>query len=95
VQMANSVNNVPTTPASQQSPDLKLPPQFTTFLHVWANPKSAFAPPTTPSGNGYGTLVDNFDGRWQAGKISTADLHSELVKLDQQVANELAQGSGP
>ena len=95
VQMANSVNNVPTTPAAQSSPDLALPPQFGTFLHVWANPRSAFAPPTTPSGNGYGNLVTNFDGLWQAGKIPTADLHSELVKLDQQVANELAQGSGP
>ncbi|HET7428798.1 MAG TPA: extracellular solute-binding protein [Gaiellales bacterium] len=95
VQMANTVNNVPTTPASQSSPDLSLPPQFTTFLHVWANPKSGFAPPTTPSGNGYANHLDTLDGAWQAGKISDADLQSELQKLDQQVANELAQGSGP
>jgi multiple sugar transport system substrate-binding protein len=95
VQMANSVNNVPTTPASQSSPQLNLPPQFDTFLHVWANPKSAFAPPTTPSGNGYANHLDTFDGEWQAGKISDADLHSALMNLDQQVANELAQGSGP
>ena len=46
VQMANSVGNVPTTHGSEASPDLTLPPQFDTFLHVWANPKSAFAPPT-------------------------------------------------
>jgi multiple sugar transport system substrate-binding protein len=92
VQMANTVGNVPTTPASQNSPDLALPPQFDTFLHVWANPKSAFAPPTTPSGNGYANLLDTLDGKWQAGKISDADLESELKKLDQDVANQLAQG---
>jgi multiple sugar transport system substrate-binding protein len=93
VQMANSVGNVPTTPASQESADLKLPPQFDTFLHVWANPQSAFAPPTTPSGNGYGNLLDTLDNKWQAGKISDADLQSELEKLDQDVTNQLAQGS--
>ena len=95
VQMANSVGNVPTTPASQQSPDLNLPPQFDTFLHVWANPKSAFAPPTTPSGNGYANHLDNFEDAWQSGKISDADLHSQLATLDQQIANDLAQGAGP
>jgi multiple sugar transport system substrate-binding protein len=95
VQMANSVNNVPTTPASQASPELTLPPQFDTFLHVWANPKSAFAPPTTPSGNGYANHLDNFEDSWQAGKISDADLHSQLAQLDQQIANDLAQGAGP
>jgi multiple sugar transport system substrate-binding protein len=95
VQMANSVGNVPTTPASQASPDLTLPPQFDTFLHVWANPKSAFAPPTTPSGNGYANHLDNFEDAWQSGKISDADLHSQLAQLDQQIANDLAQGAGP
>ena len=49
--------------ASSASPDLTLPPQFETFLHVWANPKSAFAPPLTPSGGGYADLLDNFDRR--------------------------------
>jgi multiple sugar transport system substrate-binding protein len=93
--MANSVGNVPTTPASQASPDLTLPPQFDTFLHVWANPKSAFAPPTTPSGNGYANHLDNFEDAWQSGKISDADLHSQLATLDQQIANDLAQGAGP
>ena len=95
VQMANGVGNVPTTPASQQSPDLNLPPQFDTFLHVWANPKSAFAPPTTPSGNGYANHLDNFEDAWQSGKISNADLHSQLATLDQQISNDLAQGAGP
>jgi multiple sugar transport system substrate-binding protein len=95
VQMANAVGNVPTTPASASSPDLKVPPQFDVFLKVWENPKSAFAPPTTAQGNGYANHLDTFEDAWQSGKISDADLQSELQKLDQQVANDLAQGSGP
>ena len=95
VQMANAVGNVPTTPESANSPDLKVPPQFDVFLKVWENPKSAFAPPTTAQGNGYASHLDTFEDAWQSGKISDADLQSELQKLDQQVANDLAQGSAP
>jgi multiple sugar transport system substrate-binding protein len=95
VQMANAVGNVPTTQASATSPDLKLPPQFDTFLHVWLNDKSAFAPPTQPSGNGYANLLDTFEQKWQAGKISDSDLQSSLQKLDQDVGNQLSQGSAP
>ena len=50
---------------------------------------------STPSGNGYANHLDNFEDAWQSGKISDADLHSELAKLDQQIANDLAQGAGP
>jgi multiple sugar transport system substrate-binding protein len=95
VQLANGVGNVPTTPASASSPDLTAPPQFDTFLHVWANPKSAFAPPTQASGNGYASLLDNFESDWEAGKIATSDLHAALVKLDQNIQNQLSQGSAP
>jgi multiple sugar transport system substrate-binding protein len=95
VQMANAVGNVPTTEASATSPDLKLPPQFDTFLGVWLNDKSAFAPPTQPSGNGYANLLDTFEQKWQAGKISDSDLQSALQKMDQDVGNQLSQGSAP
>jgi multiple sugar transport system substrate-binding protein len=95
VQMANAVGNVPTTPASAGSSALTVPPQFKVFLDDWANPKSAFAPPLQASGGGYAGLLDTFESKWQAGKISDADLQSELAKLDQDVANQLAQGSAP
>ncbi len=95
VEMANAVGNVPTTPASASSPDLNVPPQFNVFLDVWANPASAFAPPLQPSGGGYADLVDSFESKWQAGKISDADLESELAKLDQDIANQLTQGTAP
>jgi multiple sugar transport system substrate-binding protein len=94
VEMANAVGNVPTTKESAASPDLKVPPQFDTFMNVWANPKSAFAPPLQDSGGGYATLLDTFEQKWQSGKISDADLPSALQQLDQDVENQLTQGSG-
>jgi multiple sugar transport system substrate-binding protein len=95
VQMANSVGNVPTTKASEQSPDLKSPPQFTTFIDVWLNPQSSFSPPLKPSGGGYNTYLTNFVDSWQAGKIADGDLQSELAKVDQQIANDVGAGQAP
>jgi multiple sugar transport system substrate-binding protein len=93
VTMANDLGNVPTTAASGNSPDLKLPPQFKTFVHVWANPQSGFSPPLQPSGGGYADLVNTFDDKWVKGQIP--DLHAALVQLDQQIQNQLSQGSAP
>ncbi len=69
VQMANSVGNVPTTRPAIASPDLKLPPQFNTFLQAWAN-RSRLSHRRRASGGGYANLLDTFDGEWQAGKIT-------------------------
>jgi multiple sugar transport system substrate-binding protein len=93
VTMANDVNNVPTTPASAHSPNLKLPPQFNTFIRVWNNPHSAFIPPLTASGGGYANDISNFDNKWVAGKIS--NLQQGLQQTDQQIANEFALGQAP
>jgi multiple sugar transport system substrate-binding protein len=95
VEMANAAGNVPTTPESANSPDLKVPPQFDVFMQAWEHPKSAFAPPLQASGGGYYNLISDFDDKWSAGKISDADLESELQKLDQNIANQLSQGSAP
>ncbi len=93
VTIANDAGNVPTTPESAASPNLTLPPQFQTFIKVWANPTSDFQPPLLPQGAGYGDLADKFMSEWQAGKIS--DLHAALVKLDSDIANQLQQGEVP
>jgi multiple sugar transport system substrate-binding protein len=93
VNMANHLGNVPTTKASAGSPYLIQPPQFQTFVNVWNNPKSASSPPLQPSGSGYANLFDTFEDKWQAGKIT--DLQPALVKLDQDIANQLAQGQVP
>jgi multiple sugar transport system substrate-binding protein len=91
VTMANALGNVPTTAASAASPDLNQPPQFGTFDKVWANPASAFSPPLKPQGGGYANLVNDFESKWEAGKIP--DLHAGLVKLDNDIDNQLAQGT--
>jgi multiple sugar transport system substrate-binding protein len=91
--MANGVGNVPTTQESGTSPDLKLPATFQTFIDVWNNDKSTFAPPLTPTGAGYADLLNSFDNDWTAGQVS--DLHAGLVKLDGQVSDQLALGTAP
>ncbi len=93
VDMANELGNVPTTKDSAASPYLISPAQFQTFVDVWNNPASAWSPPLTPSGSGYSNLLDPFEDKWQAGKIS--DLHAALVQVDQDIANQLAQGQVP
>ncbi|MGZ4481510.1 MAG: extracellular solute-binding protein [Gaiellales bacterium] len=93
VTMANTVGNVPTTVASGTSPDLHLPPQFKTFIDIWNNPNSGYSPPLEASGGGYANLVNDFESQWQAGKVS--DLHAALVKLDQDISNQLQQGQVP
>ena len=93
VPMANAVGNVPTTAESASSPDLALPPQFRTFIDVWNNPSSSFAPPLTPSGAGYAKLLSDFDNKWVAGKVS--DLQSGLSTLDSDVENQLQLGEAP
>jgi hypothetical protein len=60
---------------------------------VWNSDKSSFAPPLTPTGAGYADLLNSFDNDWTAGQVS--DLHAGLVKLDGQVADQLALGTAP
>lgn len=93
VKLANALGNVPTTSASQASPQLNLGPQFQTFIDVWKNPHSSFYPPLTTSGAGWVQLIDNFDTKWQAGNVS--DLASGLQALDTNIDNQLQQGQTP
>ena len=93
VKLANALGNVPTTAASQASPQLNLGPQFQTFIDVWKNPHSSFYPPLTTSGAGWVQLIDNFDTKWQAGNVS--DLASGLKALDTNIDNQLQQGQTP
>jgi multiple sugar transport system substrate-binding protein len=93
VTIANDAGNVPTTTASAASPDLALPPEFHTFVDVWNNPTSSFAPPLLAQGAGYADLADKFMSQWEAGKVS--DLHAALAKLDSDIANQLQQGEVP
>jgi multiple sugar transport system substrate-binding protein len=93
VAMANQAGNVPTTTESATSPDLALPAHFQTFIDVWNNSASSFAPPLNTSGAGYQDLLTKFDKDWVAGRVS--DLQSGLKTLDSDTSNQLALGSGP
>jgi multiple sugar transport system substrate-binding protein len=93
VPMANAVGNVPTTKSSSSSPDLKLPPQFQTFIDVWNNPKSRFFPPINAVGSGYYAPLTTFVEKWQAGNVS--DLQAGLQQVDEQIKNQIALGQAP
>ena len=88
VDVANRINNVPTTNASLDSPDLKLPDQFGTFLDVFKNPNSHWAP-TTAIGIDLQTYINDFMTKWQAGNLT--DLQGGLQKAQDDTDNALAQ----
>jgi multiple sugar transport system substrate-binding protein len=93
VTLANGLGNVPTTTASADSPDLKMPAQFPNFIDIWNNPKSSYAPPLTPGGAGYAALLLQFDDKWVAGKVP--DLQAGLAQVDKQVSDQLSLGAAP
>lgn len=92
VTFANALGNVPTTIASLSSPDLRLPPQFRTFLDVFKNPASATTPPT-PNGNDYVVKFQQFvQDQWEPGKAG--DLGKALDDLDGKVDASLKLAGG-
>lgn len=88
VEMANLVNNVPTTTESMTSPDLTLPPQFGTFMEVFQNPNSGYRP-TTVLGSELEQYLLNFAQDWQAGDAT--DLQAGLQAAAKQTSDALAQ----
>jgi multiple sugar transport system substrate-binding protein len=93
VALANMLGNVPTTKASAESPDLKMPPNFQTFIDVWNNPNSLFQPPLQSVGATYADFLNNYNDLWVQGK--GGDLQAGLQKVDQDIDNELSMGQAP
>jgi multiple sugar transport system substrate-binding protein len=85
---SNGIRNVPTTKASLNSPEIKPDAHFKTFLKIFANPNSKTSP-ITAAGNAYGTLIQAFAVKWQAGHAG--DLKGGLKKLDKQIDAQLKQ----
>jgi multiple sugar transport system substrate-binding protein len=85
---SNGIRNVPTTKASLTSKEIKPDAHFKTFLKVFANPNSKTTP-ITAAGNAYGTLIQGFTVKWQAGHAG--NLQSGLKKLDKQIDAQLKQ----
>jgi multiple sugar transport system substrate-binding protein len=92
VYMANFVGNVPTTFEALESPDLDLPPQFQTFLDMFAHPLSHYKE-TSAIGSADQDAIAAVMSDWQAGKIAPADLQSELDKAAQEVNDLLEEAS--
>jgi multiple sugar transport system substrate-binding protein len=88
VDVANRINNVPTTNASLTSPDLDLPPQFQTFLDVFQNPSSHYSP-TTAIGGDIQTYLNAFVQKWETGEAT--DLQQGLQDAQDQTNDALAQ----
>ncbi len=89
--LSNGLRNVPTTKASLTSEEIKPDAHFATFLKIFAHPKSVTSP-ITAVGNAYGSLIQTFTVKWQAGKEK--DLAKGLKNVDKQIDAQLAQAGG-
>ncbi len=89
--LSNGLRNVPTTQASLHSKEIVPDAHFSTFLKIFANPKSNTSP-ILASGQAYTTAVQNFFTKWQAGGVK--DLGSALDKLAKQLDAQVAQAKG-
>ncbi|HLB39854.1 MAG TPA: extracellular solute-binding protein [Actinomycetota bacterium] len=90
VDVANRINNVPTTNAALTSPDLDLPLQFQTFMDIFANPNSGWAP-TTAIGLEISDALGQFAQKWETG--ATTDLQGGLQQAQDQTNDALAQAA--
>ena len=90
VQMANLINNVPTTYAAIQSPDLDVPDQFRVFMDIFQNPNSHYVP-TTILGGEIQDYIGAFAADWQAGDAT--DLTGALADATVQTQNALDQAA--
>src|SRR5258705_13694725 len=59
VKLSNSLRNVPTTRDALASKDLKVDPEFKTFIDIFSNPKTATTPPSS-AGPKYIELTEQF-----------------------------------
>ncbi len=88
VAASNAIGNVPSTLPALQSPQLDAPPQFGTFLDVFANAGSHYKQMSV-LGSTDQDLVSQFGERWQAGKVP--DLQAGLQEVARQIDDQLAQ----
>ena len=77
--------------ASLHSPEIIPDAHFSTFLKIFANPKSTTSP-ILASGQAYTNAVQNFFTKWQAGGVK--DLGGALKKLAKQLDAQVAQAKG-
>jgi multiple sugar transport system substrate-binding protein len=90
-ELSNGLRNVPTTRSSLTSKEIIPDAHFSTFLKIFANPKSGTSP-ITASGVSYTNAVQAFFTQWQAGKVK--NLASGLATLDKQLDAQVKQAKG-
>ena len=88
-EFANAIGNVPTTTDALNSPDLKLPPQFDTFLKLSAGGRTKNNPPS-PNGGAYIKVMQDFDLKYVNG--GTDDLMGGLQQAAKQIDADNALG---
>jgi len=89
--LSNGLRNVPTTSSSLHSKELTPDAHFSTFLKIFANPKSGTSP-ILASGQAYTNLVQHFFQQYQAGSVK--DLTNGLKSLAKQLDAQVAQAKG-
>ena len=87
VSFANAIDNVPSTFAALDSPELQLPAAFRTFLDVAASPYSDTEPPTA-DGDNYVGVLQQVGTDHEAGK--DPDLGAALAAADQAIDRSAA-----
>ena len=91
VGFANAIDNVPSTFAALDSPELQLPAAFRTFLDVAGSPYSDSAPPTA-DGDNYVGVLQQIGTDAEAGK--DLDLGATLRAADLAIDRGLDQSTG-
>ncbi|MFL5926445.1 MAG: ABC transporter substrate-binding protein [Gaiellaceae bacterium] len=89
--LSNGLRNVPTTQSSLTSKEIIPDKRFSTFLKIFANPKSGTSP-ILASGQAYTNAVERFFQQYQAGKVK--DLQAGLKNLAKQLDAQVAQAKG-
>lgn len=88
VAFANSIHNVPSTLAALESPNLRVTPEFKTFLDIARHPKSS----TTPAQADGGTYQLTFtDFAYAVEKGDVADIPAGLARTDRQIDTDIAK----
>ncbi|MFJ2741967.1 ABC transporter substrate-binding protein [Streptomyces sp. NPDC087440] len=88
VEFSNAIHNVPSTFEALKSPDLKIEPEFKTFIDIAQNPKSNTAAGAV-NGATYLNTIQDFGYQYEKG--TETDLKAGLDKLAKQIDTDIAK----
>ncbi|MCX5201189.1 ABC transporter substrate-binding protein [Streptomyces sp. NBC_00237] len=88
VEFSNGIHNVPSTFEALKSPDLKIEPEFKTFIDIARHPKSNTAAGAV-NGATYLNTIQDFGYQYEKG--TETDLKAGLDKLAKQIDTDIAK----